>query len=37
MTLFATIDTSEENIFNTVLDKFYNGQPDHKTLNLIKE
>lgn len=37
MTLFATIDTSEENIFNAVLDKFFNGQPDLKTLTLIKE
>ena len=37
MTLFATIDTSEENIFNAVLDKFFAGQNDNKTLTLIKE
>jgi uncharacterized protein (DUF1810 family) len=37
MTLFATIDTSEENIFNAVLDKFFDGQNDNKTLTLIKE
>lgn len=37
MTLFAAIDTSEENIFNAVLDKYFNGQTDNKTLTLIKE
>ena len=37
MTLFAAIETTEENIFNAVLDKFFNGQTDKKTLNLIKE
>lgn len=37
MTLFATIDTSEENIFNAVLDKYFAGQNDNKTLTLIKE
>ena len=37
MTLFAAIDTSEENIFNAVLDKYFNGQTDYKTLTLIKE
>ena len=37
MTLFAAIETSEENIFNAVLDKFFNGQTDNKTLTLIKE
>jgi uncharacterized protein (DUF1810 family) len=37
MTLFAAIETSEENIFNAVLDKYFNGQTDNKTLTLIKE
>ena len=37
MTLFAAVETSDENIFNAVLDKFYNGQPDRKTINLITE
>lgn len=37
MTLFAKIDTSQENIFNAVLDKFFAGQNDVKTLTLIKE
>jgi len=37
MTLFAAIDTSGENIFNAVLDKYFNGQTDNKTLTLIKE
>lgn len=37
MTFFATINISEENIFNAVLDKYFNGQTDNKTLTLIKE
>lgn len=37
MTLFAAINASEENIFNAVLDKYFKGQTDYKTLNLIKE
>lgn len=37
MTLFAAINTSEENIFNAVLDKYFNGQTDNKTLIIIKE
>lgn len=37
MTLFAAINTSEENIFIAVLDKYFNGQTDNKTLTLIKE
>jgi uncharacterized protein (DUF1810 family) len=36
MTLFATVDTSEEQTFNKVLAKFFNGQTDNKTLILIK-
>ena len=37
MTLFVSVDTSEEKPFNKVLDKFFNGCFDEKTLNLIKE
>jgi len=37
MTLFAAINVSQENIFQAVLDKFFNGQTDIKTLTLIKE
>lgn len=37
MTLFAAINTSEENTFIAVLDKYFNGQTDNKTLTLIKE
>ena len=37
MTLFAAINISKENIFNAVLDKYFNGQTDNKTLTLIKE
>lgn len=36
MTLFAAINVSQENIFQAVLDKFFNGQTDNKTLTLIK-
>lgn len=37
MTLFVSVDTSEENLFNKVLEKFFNGNFDEKTLNLVKE
>lgn len=37
MTLFATVHPSEENPFNKVLDKFFNGCFDQKTLDLINE
>lgn len=37
MTLFAAIDVSQEHIFQAVLDKFFNGQTDNKTLTLIEE
>lgn len=37
MTLFSVVDTSEENIFKKVLDKFFNGYPDNKTLTLLKK
>ena len=36
MTLFVMVDTSEEKPFNKVLDKFFNGLFDKKTLKLIK-
>ncbi len=35
MTLFAAV-SEPESIFNLVLDKFYRGQPDPKTLTLLK-
>lgn len=34
MTLFAAIDNANL-IFQSVLDKFFNGTPDHKTLNIL--
>src|SRR5690606_33688073 len=34
MTLFAAINISEENIFNAVLDKYFNGQTDRKSTRL---
>ena len=37
MTLFAAIEVTKENIFQAVLDKYFNGQTDIKTLTLIKE
>jgi uncharacterized protein (DUF1810 family) len=37
MTLFASVDNSDEKPFNKVLDKFFNGHFDKKTLDLIKE
>ena len=36
MTLFAEISDTEDNIFKNVIEKFYNGKFDHKTLNLIR-
>jgi uncharacterized protein (DUF1810 family) len=36
MTLFSVVEKSEENIFKKVLDKFFNGETDNKTLTLIK-
>lgn len=35
MTLFAQIDKSENSIFKKVIDKFYNGNYDSKTLELL--
>lgn len=37
MTLFAMVDESEEGPFKKVLDKFFDGKFDSKTLALIKE
>ncbi len=36
MTLFAIIEESKDNVFNMVLDKFFNGKADDKTLKLLK-
>ena len=35
MTLFEQIDPSEK-VFSKVLDKYYNGKRDAKTINLLK-
>lgn len=35
MTLFAQVDDSEEQIFMKVIDKFFNGYLDNKTLKII--
>ena len=37
MTLFAMVDESDEGLFKKVLEKFFDGKPDSKTLTLIKE
>jgi uncharacterized protein (DUF1810 family) len=37
MTLFAQIETGEGNIFEKVIDKFFNGIADDKTLALLKQ
>ena len=35
MTLFALVDSSEEKIFKNVIDNFFDGQLDDKTLYLL--
>ena len=35
MTLFANV-SEPDNVFDLVLDKFFNGRPDEKTLQLLK-
>ncbi len=36
MTLFASIDASQDKPFKKVLDKFFNGEADQNTLDLLK-
>lgn len=36
MTLFSAIDNSEEKLFKKVLEKYFNGEPDNKTIGLMK-
>ncbi len=36
MTLFAHVSEDEGSIFHEVLEKFYDGQPDYRTLNILK-
>lgn len=35
MTLFSLIDSSKESVFRKVLDKYFNGEVDVKTIDLI--
>ncbi|AUS06536.1 DUF1810 domain-containing protein [Tamlana carrageenivorans] len=35
MTLFSFIDTSEEMLFKKVIDKYFNGEFDNNTLQLL--
>jgi uncharacterized protein (DUF1810 family) len=37
MTLFAAIDSSQPSIFKLVLEKYFQGETDEKTLTLIKQ
>lgn len=37
MTLFSLIDSSKERVFRKVLDKYFNGEVDVKTIDLIHE
>jgi uncharacterized protein (DUF1810 family) len=36
MTLFAMLENSDP-VFQSVLDKFFNGEMDHRTLELLRE
>jgi uncharacterized protein (DUF1810 family) len=36
MTLFSVIDSSEEKIFKKVIDNFFDGKFDDKTLSFLK-
>lgn len=37
MTLFSAVNYSDEKIFSCVIDRFFNGQLDEKTLSLLHE
>ncbi len=37
MTLFFSVDDTDDSIFKKVLDRYFEGLFDHKTLKLIKE
>lgn len=37
MTLFSLIDNSDDKIFYKVLEKYFSGELDNKTINLIKK
>ena len=37
MTLFNAIDETKENVFEKVLEKFFKGTVDTKTINLLKK
>jgi uncharacterized protein (DUF1810 family) len=36
MTLFSIVDSSPESIFKKAIDKFFDGEMDERTLNLIQ-
>jgi len=37
MTLFAQIDENQNNVFRKVIDKFFSGSFDNKTINYLKK
>jgi uncharacterized protein (DUF1810 family) len=37
MTLFSIVDSSPESIFKNAIDKFFDGEMDERTLNLIRK
>jgi len=37
MTLFSIVDNSPESIFKKAIDKFFDGEMDERTLNLIRK
>lgn len=37
MTLFSLIDSSKESVFRKVLNKYFNGEVDTKTMDLIHQ
>ena len=37
MTLFSFVDPNEHNVFKSVLDKFFNGNCDNKTIEILNK
>ena len=36
MTLFSMVEDQPDNVFEKVLNKFFNGKPDNRTIDLVK-
>jgi uncharacterized protein (DUF1810 family) len=37
MTLFSLVESANKAVFQAVLDKFFNGEKDHKTIDIIEK